>query len=233
MLMLSLILPTYNEAENMPSLLERISRSIMVDYEIIVIDDNSPDMTWKVAERLSQRYPLRVIRRQRKKGLSSAVLRGIKESRGDIIGIMDSDLSHPPEKIMELASPIMEGKADISIGSRYVSGGGMEEWPFLRRIMSSIGIVLALPLTSVKDSMSGFFFFKKGVVKNVCLNPVGCKILLEVLVKGNYKKVNEAPYIFSNRKKGKSKLGVREQMKYLIHLSCLYTYKLKKTLGKR
>lgn len=225
----SIIIPTYNEVENIPILIERISEVFSqsdIRGEIIVVDDDSPDGTWKKAEELSEEYDnLRVLRRTDKRGLSSAVLDGFEIAKGRIIGVIDADLSHPPEKIPELIEPIMNGEADMTIGSRYIDEGGIEKWPVLRKLSSKIATLLVLGLTRVKDPMSGFFFIRREVIENKKLNPLGFKIGLEILVKGEYKNVIEVPIIFADREYGESKLGGAVVLEYLVQLSNLYVSK--------
>ena len=157
--------------------------------------------------------------------MSSAVLEGFKAASGSILVVMDADLSHPPEKIPEMVSKIESGEGEIVVGSRYIRGGSVEDWPFRRRIISKGATMLARWLTKVKDPMSGFFALKKSVIDGVDLNPVGYKIGLEILVKGKYSKVVEVPIHFANRKAGTSKLGGTEVLKYLDHVSMLYEHK--------
>ena len=226
---LTVIIPTYNESENIPILVERIFRVFReqsLDGEVIIVDNNSPDGTWEVAQQLKSTYNnLEVLRRINKKGLSSAVLDGIQLARGDLIGVMDGDLSHPPEKIPELVMPIVLGESDLVIGSRYVKGGDIENWPFRRKASSKLATLAARGLTRIKDPMAGFFFFKKEVIEGVELSPEGFKIGLEILVKGRYKNVTEIPILFRNREYGESKLSGRVISEYFSHLVKLYLYR--------
>jgi dolichol-phosphate mannosyltransferase len=223
--MISIIVPTFNEGKNIAILIERIAKSLKKEkYEIIVVDDNSPDGTYSIAKTLIKRYPVKAILRKDEKGLSSAVLRGFEEAKGDILGVIDADLQHPPEKIPELIAEIRKG-ADVVVGSRLIKGGGVELWPWYRKVVSFGARIIALPLTGVRDTMSGFFFMKKWVIKGVKLNPIGYKILLEILVKGKYKKVREVPYIFMNRSFGHSKLSGKVYAHYLMHVARLYKHK--------
>ena len=225
----SIVIPTYNEAENLPILIEKITNALNesgLEGEIIVVDDDSPDGTWKTAEELKEKYEnLKVLRRMDKRGLSSAVLDGFEIARGGILGVIDADLSHPAEKIPELLEPIIKGEAEITIGSRYVDEGGIEKWSLARKIYSKIATLTVLGLTSVKDPMSGFFFLKREVIENKELNPLGFKIGLEILVKGEYEKAVEVPIIFGDRAYGESKLGGGVVLEYLIQLSNLYVAK--------
>ena len=223
--MLSIIVPTYNEARNIEELLTRLFTALKPNYtpyEVIVVDDNSPDGTAQVAEDLKSKFDLRVVKRPRKIGLASAVLNGVKLATGDIICVMDADLGHPPEAIPEMYKAISGGEADLVIGSRCVEGGGATNWPWFRRFGSTLAQVLAKPVTHVNDSTSGFFMAKKSVFDGADINPIGFKILLEVLAKGNYSKVKEVPIVFNDREGGKSKLGMKQTMEYMKQLGLIY-----------
>lgn len=216
----TIVVPTFNEAANLPELARRI-RSAMAETEIVVVDDGSPDGTAARARELS----LRVVERG-ERGLASAVLRGLDEARTDVCVVMDADLSHPPEKIPELLAPILKGEADMVIGSRYVERGGTGDWALRRKISSRIASLAVMGLTKVKDPMSGFFFLKRGVIKNVHLSPKGFKIALEILVRGKYDRVVEVPIIFQDRIYGETKLNSGVIFDYLCHIMKLYTYKI-------
>jgi dolichol-phosphate mannosyltransferase len=227
---ITLVIPTYNESDNLPILLERVFgafRDSGIDGKVIVVDDDSPDGTWQTAEELKKKYAgLEVLRRVNKRGLSSAVLDGFGMSESAILGVMDADLSHPPEKIPELLAPILKGEADMVIGSRYVERGGTGDWALRRKISSRIAGLAVIGLTNVKDPMSGFFFLKRGVIKNVQLSPKGFKIALEILVRGKYDRVVEVPIIFQDRIYGETKLSSGVIFDYLCHIMKLYTYKI-------
>lgn len=223
--MLSLVIPTYNEAENIGPLIEEIF-NILGNVEVIVVDDNSPDGTGKIAEKLAKKYGVRVIHREGKLGLSSAVLEGFSNATGDVLGVMDADGSHPVKALPKMLKKIQEG-SDVVIGSRYTQGGNIENWPMSRKIISKGATTLARPLTRVKDPMSGLMFLKKDVIKGKKLNPKGYKICLEILVKGDYNTVAEVPITFIDRQKGESKLNWKEHVNYLRHLLGLYLYKLR------
>jgi len=224
---LSLIIPTYNERENLPILLMRIQKALLgIDYEVIVVDDNSPDGTWQVAEDASgESSSVLLVRRPGKMGLASAFLDGLKSSRGELVGLMDADLQHPPELLPRLVEAI-DGGADIAVASRIVKGGGVSSWPVWRRLVSwgaRLLATLALPRTSgVKDTMSGFFVAKRGVISGMELSSRSFKVLLEILAKGKYENVVEVPYVFEPRQRGHSKLGFGEMWNYLRHLFRLF-----------
>ncbi len=220
--MVSLIIPTYNEKDNVVPLVERISRAFSGrGYEILFVDDDSRDGTAECVQSLAGKYPVRVHVRRGKKGLASAVVDGLALARGDIIGVMDADLQHPPEVLPDLLKAIEDG-ADIAIASRYVPGGGSENFSALRRLQSKGATFLAhlfLPMTRpVTDPLSGYFFFRKSVVDGATLNPTGYKILLEVLVQGKHRKTVDVPFIFKSRHAGESKLKLRQQIEFLSHV---------------
>jgi len=222
------IVPTYNEKDNLDELVRRVTGSCAaqgLEVELIIVDDNSPDGTGSHAEELAKNNPVKVVHRPGKLGLSSAVLEGVKLARGTVLVIMDADLSHPPEKIPELVGKVNSGEAEVVIGSRFVEGGSIENWPFYRKIVSKGAAILARGLTKVKDPMSGFIALKRSVIDGVALDPVGYKIGLEILVKGKYSKVAEVPIQFANRKAGKSKLGGSEMLRYIDHVSMLYEHR--------
>lgn len=216
---ISIIVPTYNEVDNVEDLIVGL-RSILgdADYQIVVVDDNSPDGTFyavkQIAERDSHILPLL---RQRKAGLASAILHGFRASDGKIIVMMDSDLSHRPQDLIPLLEAVRE--SDIVIGSRYVEGGSIFGMSAYRKLASRVSIwvsrrMLGLPY---QDTTSGFAAFRRGVLEYVepKLEPTGFKLLLEVLVKCPQAQVSEIPITFVNRRIGKSKFGAGEVFKFL------------------
>jgi len=230
--LVSIIVPTFHEAENIPELVRQISDVFTAhgsDYEIIIVDDNSRDGIEAAVETLSETYPVMIHTRIDEKGLSSAVIKGFSLARGDIYVVMDADLSHPPAKIAELIQPIMEGKADFVIGSRFVPGGSIPHFNWFRKLNAWVSRALARPLAAVKDPMSGFFAFPWHVLPpRDVLNPLGFKIGLELLVKSDPEKVMEIPIEFQQRLHGESKLSMKEQVLYLAHLYRLYSHRHEK-----
>jgi dolichol-phosphate mannosyltransferase len=221
----SILIPTYNEHDNIAPLLERIAGAIPGnDYEVVFVDDDSRDGTSELINALSSKYPARVVVRKDKKGLASAVVDGFGLVATDTVVVMDADLQHPPEIIPSLIKAIRDG-ADIAVASRYIPGGGTAGWSRTRKLISSGAIMLAhvlLPQSrKVKDPMSGFFAFKSSVISGVTLTPIGYKILLEMLVVGKAGKVTEVPFMFQPREKGKSKLDASQEIEYLKHLFSL------------
>ncbi|MBI2264835.1 MAG: polyprenol monophosphomannose synthase [Armatimonadetes bacterium] len=235
-LKVSVVIPTYNERDNISALIEKLSllfQSRGLQGEIIIVDDNSPDGTADEAEAHARRFPVRVLRRGQKSGLSSAVLSGFGIAGGEILGVMDADLSHDPEAVGALVEAVTSGRAEVSVGSRYVEGGGIRDWPALRRFMSWFAILLARPLTSVRDVTSGFFFLRKEVIEGVRLSDRGFKIGLEVMAKGRYGKIVEIPYTFTDRRKGSSKLKAGEVVDYLSQLMSLYGDRIIRVLQRK
>jgi dolichol-phosphate mannosyltransferase len=223
--MISIVIPTYNEQDNIVPLVERLSRVLANrKYEILLVDDNSKDKTVEIAAGLADRYPVKVLMRKRERGLATAVLHGFKYALGNIIGVMDADLQHPPEVNAALIQ-VLDGGADMAVASRYVPGGGVPNWGLLRRIISKGASTIAhlfLPSTrKVKDPMSGFFMFKREKIEGVEFKPTGYKILLEMLVMGKFQNVVEVPFIFEDRSSGRSKMKARQQLDYLKHIFSL------------
>ena len=157
------------------------------------------------------------MRRAGKLGLASAVVAGFAAAKGDVLLVMDADLSHPPEVAPRLVDAIANG-ADLAVGSRYVAGGGTQDWPLKRRVVSRIACLMGNALVPVRDSTSGFFAIRRSVIDGRKLNPIGFKIGFEVMARGRYRKVVEVPYVFRDRELGKSKFGQREIGQYLIQL---------------
>lgn len=186
-------------------------------WELIIVDDGSPDGTADLGESYADVHPVSVVRRPGKAGLASAVLAGFAQARGDILIVMDADLSHPPEAVPRLAAEIEDG-ADLAVGSRYVKGGGTEDWPLKRRVVSRAACLMGNVLVPIRDCTSGFFAIRKSSLDGVKLNPIGFKIGFEVMARAHYKKVVEVPYIFRDRELGKSKFGRREILQYLVQL---------------
>ncbi|MFC1674344.1 polyprenol monophosphomannose synthase [Candidatus Omnitrophota bacterium] len=227
---ISILIPTYNEADNMKDTLERIIGTfdnINTNYEILVIDDASEDDTVKIAGGLLAQKKGSVISRLCIRSLSLSVLDGIKQSKGNIIIVMDADGSHPPELIPLFIKDIQEGY-DLVIASRYIEGGGSEGLPLLRKIMSRFACLLGRAVTKVKDNTSGFFCVRKSALEGISLTPSGFKIGLEIFVKANINSFKEIPYTFTNRKRGESKLRIKACMQYLYQIFSLLAYKITK-----
>jgi len=223
-LALSVVIPTYNERDNIQPLMERIRKSFPEGgYEVVFVDDNSKDGTADAVKALSG-YPVQLLVRKDKRGLASAVIDGVALAKAPVIGVMDADLQHPPETLPKLLESISAG-ADIAVASRYVPGGDCQGWSLTRRIISKGAIMLAhllLPLTrKVHDPMSGYFMFRRQSVDMAKLKPTGFKIMLEMLVISGGRTA-EVPYVFEVRSRGESKLSSKTQLDYLRHLWSLF-----------
>jgi dolichol-phosphate mannosyltransferase len=222
---ISIIIPTYKEKENIGCLVERIHNNLAkYDYEIVIIDDNSSDGSEELVADLVRRYPVKIIVRKNKRGLSSAVVDGIASTDSENVIVMDADLQHPPEVLPDIVKALENH--DFVMASRYIKGGSPGEWKLSRKIVSKGATLLALPLApKVKDPMSGFFGFKRSVVNIASLSPTGWKIGLEILVRSKFKAVTEVPYTFVPRAHGESKLSRRIMTEYLKQLLYLYSFK--------
>jgi dolichol-phosphate mannosyltransferase len=197
---LSLVIPTFNESRNLAELVGRLSAvldgCLPGAYELLVVDDDSPDETWALALRLADRFPaLRVMRRRGEKGLSTAVIRGWQAARGEVLAVIDADLQHPPEVVERLWREMVEG-ADLSVASRHTGGGGMSDWSALRRALSRGAQLLGLCLLPsvvgrVSDPMSGYFMLRRSAIAGAVLSPLGYKILIEVIGRGEIGRIAE------------------------------------------
>lgn len=223
----SLVVPTYNEGKNVERLVsvltELLEEATGGDYELLIVDDNSPDGTWQIAQALMDHYPrLRVMRRVEERGLSTAVIRGWQAARGQVLGVIDGDLQHPPETLLQMLNQIHTG-ADLVVASRHVSGGGVSDWSLTRRILSrgaqTLGLVI-LPrvVGRVSDPMSGYFMVRRSAIAGAEMNPLGYKILLEVLGRGQVEQVAEVGYVFQERLEGESKVTWKQYVEYILHL---------------
>jgi len=228
----SIVVPTYNERENLPRLLEeidRVLRSRGINYEVVVVDDDSPDGTWRVAEEYAERgLPVRVVRRRGERGLGSAIARGLRVARGRYIVVMDADLQHPPEAIPRLLEEAWRSGAHLVVATRYGRGGGVEGWSRFRLLVSRVASLLAYLLLpearATSDPMSGFFLATRELAEKAPENPRSWKILLDLIVEAQGR-VSEVPYVFRRRAAGESKLGPREMLDYVLHLLELSGYR--------
>ncbi len=230
----SIILPTYNESQNILDIIRSIHAHIPkgITTETIIVDDNSPDKTGKIVEdyiydikRLAENT-ISVIHRKTKSGLSSAILNGIQNARADTIIVMDSDFSHPPQIIPKMIEAIKQYQCDLVVASRYMTGGKIKGWTIKRRLMSKVATIIAKKGLGIhtKDPMSGFFAFKKNIIKEINFDALGYKFLLELLVKTKGINIKEIPYTFEDRKYGSSKLGVTTILDYFKSIWKLYRY---------
>jgi len=209
---LSIVIPTYNERENILKLIKAIEENLKgIDYEIIIVDDYSPDGTGKIVSEYAKKDKKVKLFQKEKEGLGAAVRYGFSKAKGDILIVMDADFSHPPEKIIEIYNKIKEG-FDIVVGSRKVKGGKVVNWPLKRKIISWVATTITRILfrLEIKDPMSGFFGVRKEVLSEVKLQINGFKILLDLLSKTKGKKRGEIPITFEDRKEGHSKMNTKE-----------------------
>ncbi len=224
----SIVLPTYNEVENIPVIVPRICgvlKEAGVEGEIIVVDDDSPDGTAAIAKQLAEEYPVRVIVRTQERGLATAVIAGFNVSRASVCVVMDADGSHPVERLPDMIKPLLENRADIAIGNRHTGGGGIRNWPWYRRLISRTAALMTVALTRISDPTSGFMAIKRSVLQDLELNPIGWKIVLDTVVRAKNAQVIEVPITFNDRQLGESKMSVPEQWNYVRHLYRLYKFK--------
>jgi dolichol-phosphate mannosyltransferase len=257
---LSVIIPTYNEYENILQLVEIIKDKLPdgLFTEIIIVDDNSPDGTGrliasyienaltKLCSGIQQTHEnssnlaintresiVRLVRRENKSGLISAILQGIKSSTGKYILVMDADFSHPPETVPLLINELLRDPNSIVVASRYIRGGSIRGWPYKRLLLSMLAAKIAihgLKLCNVRDPISGFFAFPRHIIENIRFDTYGYKLLLEILVKAQGVRVKEIPYTFIDRKSGESKLDNRVMLDYVKAVWYLYRYGRKSKL---
>jgi len=230
----SIIIPTYNESENIIQVLKSIGDHLPKDIatEAIVVDDNSPDGTGKVVEDYINDtqnkigYTIDVIHRKTKSGLSSAILDGIQHSSGETVVVMDSDFSHPPKIIPQLVEEIKISKYDIAIASRYTEGGEVSGWSTKRKLISKTAKGIAKVGLGVNESdpMSGFFAFNRNILEGIKFDAIGYMMLLVILVKTKGAKVKEIPYTFTDRTRGSSKLDSSTMFDYVKSVWKLYRY---------
>lgn len=224
--MLSVVIPIYNEKNNIIELVKRIEKNLNdVEYEIIFVDDSIDETTSTVLRLANNDSRVKLKHRDHKKGLSSAVIDGFHIASGDIIAVMDGDLQHPPEILKPMLEEIYRG-ADIVIPSRFVNGGSDGGLNLFRKFVSAsaryMGKILFKKLRRVSDPTSGIFMIKKSILSGAKLKPIGWKILMEILVLCKYNKLIEVPYTFDTRNSGKSKMSVTVQIQYIGQLMSLF-----------
>jgi dolichol-phosphate mannosyltransferase len=210
------IIPTYKEKENIEAIIKSIS-SLSIPFDILVIDDNSPDGTSDIVRRLNKSFPnVHLIERHGKLGLGTAYITGFKwslEKNYDYIYEMDADFSHDPNDLVRLYNACQEEGADVAIGSRYISGVNVVNWPLSRVLMSYIASIYVRMITGMKimDTTAGFICYRKEVLESIrpeTIKSVGYGFQIEMKFnawKLGYKIV-EVPIIFTDRKLGASKM---------------------------
>jgi len=231
---ISIIIPTYNESQNILHILKSIKDNLPKNFvtQAIVVDDNSPDGTGKLVEdylkniKKMANYTIEIIHRKAKDGLGSAILKGIQHAKGDTIVVMDSDFSHPPQIIPKLIESIKKYQYDIAVASRYIKGGKIQGWSFKRKTMSKFATLIAKKGLGIdtKDPMSGFFAFKRNIIKGLNIDAIGYKFLLEILVKTKDVNIKEIPYTFQDREFGSSKVSFKTIFDYFRSVWKLYRY---------
>lgn len=221
---LSIVIPSYNERDNIRHLVERIHQALdamMIDYEIWFVDDSTDDTVEVLAHIVKMDERVHVYHRDHARGLASAVVAGFARATGEYIIVMDADLQHPPDLLPKIYKRLRHG-SDIVIPSRFVPGGSDGGLGPLRKFISFaarfIGQVMLRRLRRISDCTSGFFGFHRKVVEHAALDPIGWKILIEILAKGDYRTVHEIPYTFLARDAGESKMSLKEQANYLRHI---------------
>ena len=225
---LSIVVPTYNERERLPDLVRALFKAYAdahLDGELIIVDDNSPDGTGQIADDLAKQHRIAVLHRSGKLGLGTAVVAGFEAASAPVVGVIDADLSHPPEMPPRMLAVMRQTNADIVIGSRYIPGGGTRNWPLFRSVMSRFACLVAGSLTPVADVTSGLFLIRRDLARGARISAGGFKICLELLVRSRPASVVEVPYIFSDRAAGESKMNTREALGYLTQLRDLRAFK--------
>jgi dolichol-phosphate mannosyltransferase len=226
---LALVMPTLREAANLPGLLADVRSAldpVGIDYEIIVVDDDSRDGTEEIVSAIGLEDPrVRLLVRKGERGLSGAVLYGWRHTDAAILGVMDADLQHPPALLPALVSAILAGN-DMAIGSRYTAGGEVGAWNPIRKWLSTVAVWATWPIQRpgirAKDPMTGFFFLRRECIDGIEFQPSGFKLLLEILVRGHIRSVAEVPLAFGSRSRGASKANFKVGWDYAKLLARLY-----------
>ncbi|MDR1412319.1 MAG: glycosyltransferase [Actinomycetes bacterium] len=232
--LLSVIVPTMNEAHNVVPLAQQISDTLatVTPYEIIYVDDSTDD-TPQVLAKLSEQNPatIRYLHRNHNTGLARAVVDGFAMARGDVLAVIDGDLQHPPCLLSTMFREIQSG-ADVVLPSRYTESEKSEGLNVIRQTISSgakrLGNLFIPELRSITDPTGGYFMLRSAVIADKDLKPIGWKILVEVMALGNYDMVVEVPYEFSQRNADQSKMDLKASLQYLLHLISLEARRMRK-----
>ena len=222
---ISVVVPTYNEAENVGNLVNQIDYALKgIDYEVIFVDDSTDDTVDAIKAVMAENPHVRMEHRETEKGLATAVLKGFTLASGDYIAVMDADLQHPPA-ILRSMYAVMETGADFCVPSRFIPGGSDGGLGPYRKLVSGvaryIGKIMLPSLRKITDPTSGLFMFRRDVIKGADLRPIGWKIMVEVLAMGTYGSVVEIPYKFQARPAGESKLSSKVTIEYLKQVADL------------
>src|SRR5438067_12252529 len=206
----SIVIPTLNEEENIDPLISQITACAVPFLEILFVDDHSTDNTRGKIHDLARTQPIRLIDQDGADvGLAGAIMSGARAAEGEILLVMDADLSHPSERINDLLAPLFAGTADLVVGSRYIKGGSTQGWPMWRRIVSRAGAALAYPLTGLHDSMCGFFAIGRSRLLELAPETSGFKIVFETIVRADGTlRVRQIPITFRERIIGRSKMSL-------------------------
>ncbi len=214
----SIVIPTLNEEENIEPLISQITACAVPFLEILFVDDHSTDNTRGKIDDLARTQPIRLIEQDGAElGLAGAIMSGARTAQGEILLVMDADLSHPPDRINDLLAPLFTDAADLVVGSRYVRGGSTPGWPIWRRIVSRTGAALAYPLTGLHDSMCGFFAISRSRLLDLAPQTSGFKIVFETMVRAHGTlRVREIPIAFRERVRGKSKMSFSVALRFFF-----------------
>lgn len=225
MSLISIVIPTLNEAENIDLLLKRILNTRQLshlDFDILFVDSASIDGTCDRVLEWQTKAPVRLLQHDCNIGLAGAVIAGAKYIESKFIVVMDADLSHPPEVIPQLLQPLLDGTHDMVIGSRYIEGGSVPDWPFLRKLSSKIATIPALLFCEVKDPLAGFFAVERRRLLDLPGSVPGFKIGFAILAEfGKDIRVTEIPITFRDRDYGESKMNYWVVFDYLRQLNNL------------
>lgn len=222
---ISLVVPTFNEGDNIGPFLEALRRVLDTaaagHWEIVVVDDDSPDRTWAIALALPGFPNLRVLRRRGERGLAGAVIRGMQAAGGGILGTINADFQHPPEVLGPMIQAM--ASADLVVASRFVPGGGLGNWRWSRRVTSRVAhwlgwLILPRVFGRLTDPLSGCYLVRRKAIAGVELSPVGYKTLIEITARGRIERILECPYQMRDRERGQSKAGYRQTVQYIRHL---------------
>ncbi|MCI9050989.1 MAG: polyprenol monophosphomannose synthase [Lachnospiraceae bacterium] len=228
--MLSIVIPTFNEKGNIKPLLKQIAEALKdISYEIIFVDDSNDETPNIILKEMKKTDNIKLEHRENKSGLATAVIRGFELSQGEYIAVIDADLQHPPRTLYQMYQALEKGKGDICIPSRFIKGGSDGGLNIYRKFVSGtarwLGKIILPCLRKVSDPTSGLFMFRREIIKNSELKPIGWKIMIEVLAMGHYSKIIEIPYKFCKRNEGESKLNINvtiDYIKQLFHLKKRY-----------
>ncbi len=220
--MLSVVIPTFNEKDNIHPLVSRINAALEnIPHEIIFVDDSNdetPDIIRSVA---AEDGHIRLFHRENEKGLATAVVKGFSLAEGDFVACMDADLQHPPEVLRDMYAAMLS-HADMAIPSRLIPGGDDGGLDFIRNFISTSARMLAkflLPcLRPVSDPTSGLFMVRSDLLKGAALNPIGWKIMVEVLAMCPIRNILETPYSFADRTAGESKISLKVSLQFIRQL---------------